>query len=155
MLTELEGNYLDLLEFNKIQDLEDQSVVKINRDYLSGLELVLDHAELELRSDQELQKQKRKDLLSICIEFMGSQARSILRSLRRKERSGAADYRLVTAHLDCGMWWRYPNEEESFDEEIALAEQRFSQFYLTNFRYLLDETMLLMNFKELWGDKLS
>jgi len=57
-------------------------------------------------------KKSRSHLVSICIEFMGSQARSILRSIRQKER---LDYRLVSAHLDCGMWWRYPNEEENFD----------------------------------------
>ena len=46
----------------------------------------------------------------------------MLRSIKKKEGSGELDYRLVTAHLDCGMWWRYPNEEESFDEEIKLPE---------------------------------
>lgn len=93
--------------------------------------------------------------MSICIEFMGSQARSLLRSIRKKERSGAVDYRLVTAHLDCGMWWRYPNEEESFDEEIESADQRFSLFYLTNFKYLLDEELLLRNFPDIWSENLS
>lgn len=97
----------------------------------------------------------RRDLVSITIEFMGSQARSILRSIKKNERSGAVDYRLVGAHLDCGMWYRYPNEEEFFDEEIDLAEQRFTHFYLTNFKHLLDEELLKQNFPDIWSDKLT
>jgi hypothetical protein len=88
-------------------------VFKVSKEYLAALELNLDHTQLEVANSQD--KKGRRDLVSICIEFMGSQARSILRSIRKKERSGAIDYRLVSAHLDCGMWWRYPNEEESFD----------------------------------------
>ena len=53
---------------------------------------------------------------------MGSQARSLLRSIKKMERSGDFVYRLVSAHLDRGMWWRHPTEEEFFDEEIEHAE---------------------------------
>jgi hypothetical protein len=53
------------------------------------------------------------------------------------------------------MWYRYPNEEEFFDEEIDLAEQRFTHFYLTNFKHLLDEELLKQNFPDIWSDKLT
>lgn len=126
-----------------------------------ALELTFDHTQLEIANSQnkksnkdEIVKKSRKDLVSICIEFMGSQARSILRSIRKKDRS-ALDYRLVSAHLDCGMWWRYPNEEEDFDQVIELAEQRFASFYLTNFKFLLDDEMLTQNFPSIWSGTYS
>lgn len=49
---------------------------------------------------------------------MGSYARSILRDVIKEIRGNYIDYRLVTAHLGCGMWWRYPNVEELFNKEI-------------------------------------
>jgi hypothetical protein len=88
--------------------------------------------------EREVEKSKA-DLYSIMIEFMGSTARSILRSIKLKDRSGAIDYRLVTAHLDSGMWWRYPNDGPFFNKEIDLAEQRFQLYHLGNFKYILHE----------------
>ena len=63
---------------------------------------------------------------------------------------GQIDYRLVTAHLDCGMWWRYPNEEESFNEIIGKPKERVSSYFMTDFQNFLDEEMLLNHFETLW-----
>ena len=63
---------------------------------------------------------------------------------------GQIDYRLVTAHLDCGMWWRYPNEEECFNEIIGKPKERVSSYFMTDFQNFLDEEMLLNHFESIW-----
>jgi hypothetical protein len=48
------------------------------------------------------------------------------------------------------MWWRYPNEEESFDELIKKPKERFQNCFLSNFKFLLQEDMLLQHFPSIW-----
>ena len=60
------------------------------------------------------------------------------------------DYKLVTAHLNCGMWWRYPNEEESFNEEIGKPKERVSLYFLNDFQHLLNEKLLTSHFETIW-----
>jgi hypothetical protein len=38
---------------------------------------------------------------------------------------------------------------------IELAEQRFASFYLTNFKFLLDDEMLTQNFPSIWSGTYS
>ena len=86
---------------------------------------------------------------------MGSVARAVLQSIRAKKRGGEVDHKLVTAHLGCGMWWRYTDEEYQLTIDDQ-AEERFSSYYLTNFKSLLNQEMLESNFKNIWSiEKLS
>jgi hypothetical protein len=86
---------------------------------------------------------------------MGSIARAVLKSIRAKKRAGELDHRLVTAHLDIGMWWRYTDEEYQLTI-CGHAEERFSSYYLTNFKSLLSQELLESNFPNIWRiDKLS
>lgn len=87
---------------------------------------------------------------------MGSQARSILRDVMKEIRGNYIDYRLVTAHLGCGMWWRYPNEEELFNEKISQPKERVLHYFLNDFKHLLNEKLLSKNFQTIWDtDKTS
>jgi hypothetical protein len=86
---------------------------------------------------------------------MGSIARAVLKNIRAKKRAGEIDHRLVTAHLDIGMWWRYTDEEYHLTISDH-AEERFSSYYLTNFKSLLNQEVLESNFTNIWSiDKLS
>jgi hypothetical protein len=40
----------------------------------------------------------------LAIEFMGFIARDVLSYIKKNKRSGEVDYKLVTCHLECGMW---------------------------------------------------
>ena len=54
------------------------------------------------------------------------------------------------------MWWRYPNEEESFNDEIQNPKERVSLYFLNDFQHLLNEKLLKNNFNNIWDvDKTS
>ena len=80
---------------------------KVDIDQRLALDLLLD---ARLQNKKSLLK-THNDFIAITIEFMGSIARAVLKSIRFKKRAGELDHRLVTAHLDIGMWWRYTDEE--------------------------------------------
>ena len=48
------------------------------------------------------------------------------------------------------MWWRYPNEEECFNEIIGKPKERVSSYFMTDFQNFLDEEMLLNHFESIW-----
>jgi len=80
---------------------------KVDIDQRLALDLLLD---ARLQNKKSLLK-THNDFIAITIEFMGSIARGVLKSIRFKKRAGELDHRLVTAHLDIGMWWRYTDED--------------------------------------------
>jgi hypothetical protein len=101
---------LDLYDILPNSELNDLAIVRTYRNHTNILSELLVSADLVLKDNSTRQM---VDLLSICIEFNGTQARSILRSIKKQQRSQVIDHTLVMAHLDCGMWGR-PFEEEYF-----------------------------------------
>jgi hypothetical protein len=137
-----------LVYSQKVREIDDERLLKIDRDVLHTVSLYFNDLKVLQTRDGTLGKEH---MISLAIEFMGSQARSILRSIIKQNKTGGQiDYRLVTAHLDCGMWWRYPNEEESFNEIIEKPKERVSRYLLTDFQHFLDEGMLIQHFSSIW-----
>jgi len=124
-----------LVIVSKNENINDERHYKIDIEYRLALDLLLD-AKSQNRK-LTMTTKTHNDFIAITIEFMGSIARAVLQSIRAKKRGGEVDHRLVTAHLDVGMWWRYTDEEYQLTIDDH-AEERFSSYYLTNFKSLLN-----------------
>ena len=101
-------------------------------------------------------KGTRADFLSIAIEFFGTIARSLLNQVKEKRSGADVNHRLLSAQLNVGMWFRYPNEEVALNYCDRNSEDRFQLYYFTNFKALLDWDLLRDSYPRMWSsDKLS
>ena len=131
-------------------ELSDPRIIRTVKNHTPILSDSLLIADLQLGDKSTRQM---KDLVSINIEFCGTLARTLLKSISSQSQS-VCDMRLVTAHLDCGMWWR-PTEELFQGLAMDHPELRFTQYHLTNFRHLLNFDLLGHIFPDLWSDKIT
>lgn len=120
----------------KNDQIDNELFYKVDSNQRLALDMLLEAK--SLNNNLSVSDKTKKEFLSITIEFMGSIARAVLESIKEKYRGGEIERKLVTAHLNCGMWWRHPNDEYIQDQSIKLVEERFSSYYLANFKSLLD-----------------
>ena len=70
-----------MIELVELKEMNSEKVLKIGDAYMAAMNHLLDTSTLLIKNAPNLQYY-RTDLMSIMIEFMGSQARSILRSVK-------------------------------------------------------------------------